>query len=201
MPPMPRLATNAVILTPRLSKINKTVAAQIINWASHVMFLSIAALVGSFFRGLLGPFTNTVGSEPLEDLRDLDGENDDDEALHQDAEVFWQGQEEGAEIQRGDQIDNRSDDASKQVVEQIIKVVRRPLREGLQAPQDDRPGNRQDEEDADEDPGGGQVLLDRVLKKLAVHAFGITNHSWYDRGGLTFVTLLSPGSRVRSCPA
>ena len=107
----------------------------------------------------------------MEDLRDLDRENNDKEALHQEAEAFWQGQEEGAEIQRGEQIHNRSDDALKQIVEQVVKVVRRPLREGLQAPQDDRPGNRQDEEDADEDPGGGQILPDRVPKKLAVHCF------------------------------
>ena len=48
-PPMPRLATNAVILTPRLSKIKRSVAAQIRNRATQVMFLSIAALVGSSF--------------------------------------------------------------------------------------------------------------------------------------------------------
>ena len=54
-------------------------------------------------------------------------------------------------------------------MEQIIKVVHRPLREGLQAPQDDHPGNRQDEEDAEEDRGGDQIVLDRVPKKVAVH--------------------------------
>ena len=110
------------------------------------------------FRGLLRPFADAVGGGPLEDLRDLDRENDDEEGLQQAADAFGQGQEQGADVERGEQIDKRSDDASKQIVEQVIKVVRRPLRDGLQAPQDNRLANRQADEDAEEDRGGDQVV-------------------------------------------
>ena len=56
-------------------------------------------------------------------------------------------------------------------MEQVIEIVRCPLREGLELPQDDRLANRQADEDAEENRPEHQVVLDRIPKKLAIHHF------------------------------
>ena len=129
----------------------------------------------------------------MDDLRDLDRENDDEEALQQAAEAFWQGQEEGADVERGKQIGKWSDDASKQIMEQVVKVVSRPLRESLQAPQDDHLANRQADEDAEEDRGRDQVVLDCVPNKLGVHYFQECLHVRPSVGSLQDVLRSSRG--------